>query len=48
MDKVVSVVNHRDFVLIFMESGKIYKMEFDNLVYQQITFRLLGEVPNRI
>ncbi len=53
MDKLVQAVHHRGIVLLFMESGKIYKMTISN--YNKMTinsypnkteFKLIGEIPN--
>jgi len=32
--KIVAVINHRDFILIFTEHGFVYRMDYDILTYQ--------------
>lgn len=44
MDKVVAVTSHRGYVLIFMESGRIYRMENSELDFR-VSFSLIAEVP---
>lgn len=44
MDKVVAVTSHRGYVLIFMESGRIYRMENSELDFK-VSFSLIAEVP---
>lgn len=47
MNKVVAVTSFRDYVLIFMESGKVYRLDHSDAGWS-IEFRLVGEVPNHI
>ena len=46
MDKVVAVVNHKYDIMIFMESGKIWRMTMSEFDFR-IKFSLVGEVPSR-
>lgn len=43
-DKLVAVVSHMGFLLMFMESGRIYKMNMSEYSFE-ITFSFIAEVP---
>lgn len=45
MDEVVCAVPYRDYVLIFMASGKILQMRWDDNTPNGPTFKIIGEVP---
>lgn len=46
MDKLVQAIYFEGYVLLFMESGKIYRMDVEKAIHGQHSFILIGEVPN--
>lgn len=46
MNKVIAVVSHHDFVLIFMEDRTIWQMNWSHFD-DRPTFHKVGEVPNQ-
>lgn len=44
-DKIIAVVSHRDYVLIFKESGKIYRLDIGD-IYKKIEFVMVANVPD--
>lgn len=46
MNKLVQAIYYEGFVLLFMENGKIYRMTFNGRYSSDITFTLIGEIPN--
>jgi hypothetical protein len=47
MDKVVAAVAYRDYVLVFTEQGKIFKIEHDSLYKIRIQVELAQLPVNR-
>lgn len=45
MNKLVQAIYYEGFVLLFMENGKIYRMELNHFKGDH-TFTLIGEIPN--
>jgi len=43
MNRVVSTVQYRDFILIFCENGDIYKMVVDEIAIWKVTFQRIAE-----
>ena len=43
MNKIVSTVQFRDYILIFCENGDIYKMTMDDRVIWKPTFERIAE-----
>lgn len=45
-DKLIQAIYYEGCVLLFMESGKIYKMVINNYNTNKMEFMLIGEIPN--
>ncbi len=43
MNKIVSTVQYRDYILIFCENGDIYKMVVDDAYTMKVSFTHIAE-----